>query len=351
VTARRPVLDPELIVDDPPVTVADPRRDEIPNDRRLILAAQILWAHRKLVVAVVAVASVIGVTIALSLPPVFTAQASFYPETRSSDLSSALGGGGLGSLAGAASAGGLLGGLNLGGNSTQSPTFFADLFKSQSFLDSMLVSTITVDSTGKTDNIAHLLVPKSKTEGARRWGARKRLKHLVEVEVLPSGVVQVSIEAKTAVAAAAMTNRAVDIIDELNIAYRKRQAASRREFTATFLLDVTDSLNAAENRLEGFLLANRSMGDSPVLKARYTRLSNEVERLQGLEQSLASNIENARLSESNSAPVVARVDRASVPELKSGPHRSLIAMGTVFFASLLLGWWAYARAGQPRRPA
>ena len=336
--ARRQVLDPGPVVDEPIVDdeVVERREHDVPNDERLVATAKILWTNRRPVVYVLGVASVLGVLIALLLPPVFTAQASFYPETRSPDLSSALGGG-LGSLA---SSSGLLSGLNLGGSSTQSPTFFADLFKSQSFLDSMLVSVIPVDSTGKTEDIAHLLVPKSKTDGGRRWSARKLLKHRIEVEVLPSGVVQVSVEARTAVAAAAMANRAVDIIDELNIAYRKRQSAGRRVYTQTFLVDVKDSLNAAEGRLEDFLLANRSMGESPVLRARYTRLTNEVDRLQGLEQSLASNIENARLTESNDAPVVARVDRAAIPELRTGPHRSLVASGTVFLAGLVLGWLA-----------
>jgi hypothetical protein len=140
------------------------------------------------------------------------------------------------------------------------------------------------------------------------------------------------------------------VIDNLNMYFRRDQAASRRKFTEGFLADVEARLNASEDRLQQFLLSNRSLlsmrsaAQSPALQRQDERLRSEVMRLGALKQQLESTIENARLTEFNDAPVVARVDRAPVPEKRSGPPRTLIALGSILLAATLIFWVAFIRA-------
>jgi uncharacterized protein involved in exopolysaccharide biosynthesis len=136
--------------------------------------------------------------------------------------------------------------------------------------------------------------------------------------------------------------------------FRRDQAAARRKFTETFLADVETRLSTSENQLEDFLSQNRSLismrsaSQNPALQAREERLRAEVTRLRGLKEQLESTIENARLTEFNDAPVVARVDRSPPPEKRSGPPRLLISLGSVLLAATLLFWIAYVRvARQP----
>lgn len=296
------------------------------------------------VALVVLVAAAAGTATAFLVPSNYTAAATFYPEGKSTPDLSALSGslGGLGALM--SLAGGSGGGMGSG--------FFVDLLKSQTFLDTLATSVIPIDSAGHRMTVERFVIKRAKNDGDRRWKARKALKKMIEVSTEPAGIVVVSVEAKSPVAAAAMANRAVDVIDALNLKFRRDQAAARRKFTETFLGDVQGRLSASENQLEDFLMSNRSLislrtaSQNPVLQAQQERLRAEVTRLRTLKEQLESTIENARLTEFNDAPVVARVDRSRPPEKRSGPSRPLIVLGTILLAMTALLWTAYVRVGR-----
>jgi uncharacterized protein involved in exopolysaccharide biosynthesis len=291
-----------------------------------------------------ALAAVAGTSIALLLPSTYTARASFYSEGKQAgDLSSLSALGPISALLSAA-------GGSMGGNQSG---FFVDLLKSQAFFDSLAVSPIPVSTAGKSVLVKNYVVKGAKDDADRSWKARVKLRKMIEVSAQPSGVVVVRVDAKSPVAAAAMANRAVDVIDNLNQRFRREQAGSRRKFTEGFLADVESRLEASENRLQEFLLSNRSLlsmrsaAQSPVLQRQEERLRGEVTRLAALKEQLESTIENARLTEFNDAPVVARVDRAPVPEKRSGPPRTLIALGSFALAATLMFWFAFIRARRP----
>jgi len=287
-------------------------------------------------------AAIVGTSVALLLPSKYTARASFYSEGKQSgDLSSL-----------SSSMGGLSALLSMAGGSmgSNSPAFFVDLLKSQSFFDSLGVSPIQTVPNGRLVLVKDYVIKSAKNDSIRRWKSRIKLKKMIEVSTQPSGVVVVRVDAKSPVAAAAIANRTVDLIDNLNQRFRRDQAAARRKFTEGFLADVEGRLDASEDRLQTFLLNNRSLlsmrssDQSPVLRRQEERLRAETLRLTALKEQLESTIENARLTEYNDAPMVARVDRASVPEKRSGPPRTLIALGSVLLAATLLFWLAFMRA-------
>lgn len=310
---------------------------------RVRLAVDYLRERRKLAASALLAAAIVGTAVALLLPSKYTARASFYSEGKQGgDLSSLSSLGPLSALLSAA-----------GGSLGSSPTFFVDLLKSQSFFDSLGVSPIPIAPNGRSMLVKNYIIPKAKNDSIRNWKSRIKLKKMIEVSTQPSGVVVVRVDAKSPVAAAAIANRAVDLVDNLNVRFRRDQAAARRKFTEGFLADVEGRLDASEDRLQTFLLNNRSLlslrssDQSPVLRRQEERLRAETLRLTGLKEQLESTIENARLTEYNDAPMVARVDRASVPEKRSGPPRTLIALGSILLAATLIFFFAFLRAPRP----
>ncbi|MEO6331380.1 MAG: hypothetical protein ABIV11_03045 [Gemmatimonadaceae bacterium] len=303
-----------------------------------------LRAKRLLVFLVLLVSAAAGAGVALLLPNKYIARAAFYSEGKSSTDLSMLGGslGGLGALM--ALAGGSGGGSQTG--------FFVDLLKSQAFFDSLATSVLPIGPNGSPVTVRAYVVEKAKNEAQHRWKARIALKKMIEVAREPSGIVIVGVEAKSPVAAAAIANRSVDVIDALNLRFRRDQAAARRKFTEAFRADVERRLSASEYQLQDFLSSNRSQLSmrtaslNPVLQSREDRLRAEVSRLRALKEQLESTIENARLTEFNDAPVVARIGRAPPPEKRSGPPRALITVGSAFLAATLLFWIAFLRAAR-----
>jgi uncharacterized protein involved in exopolysaccharide biosynthesis len=322
-----------------PFPVAD-RPSERPS--RIGRTLAYIKARRRVFAALLAGSAIAGAAIALLLPSKYSARASFYSEGKQAgdlaSLSSSLGP--LTALL--AVAGGSMGGSQSG--------FFVDLLKSQNFFDSLAISPIPLAPGGRPVLVREYVVKRANDDRDRTWKARLALRKMIEVSTQPSGVVVVRVDAKSPVAAAAMANRAVDVIDNLNMRFRREQAASRRKFTEGFLADVEGRLNASENRLGEFLLRNRSLlslrsaTQSPMLQRQEDRLRGEVTRLTALKEQLESTIENARLTEYNDAPVLARIDRAPVPEKRSGPPRTLIALGSVLLAATLIFWLAFIRA-------
>lgn len=327
-----------------PLPVIEPLTGDVADERRgrarVRLAVEYLRDRRRAVTLLMIAAAILGTALALALPAKYTARASFYSEGKQgADLASSLGSlGGLSAILSAA-----------GGSLGSNPAFFVDLLKSQSFLDSLAASPIPIVPNGRPVLVKNYIVKTAKNDSIRNWNARKKLKKMIEVSTQPSGVVVVRVDAKSPVAAAAMANRSVEIVDNLNVRFRRNQAAERRKFTEGFLNDVETRLEASEDRLETFLLQNRSLlslrGDqSPVLKRQEERLRAETLRLTALKEQLESTIENARLTEYNNAPMVARVDSAAPPEKRSGPPRTLIALGSILLAATLLFWVAFMRA-------
>src|SRR3984885_941611 len=77
----------------------------------------------------------------------------------------------------------------------------------------------------------------------------------------------------------------------------------------------------------------------PALALEYVRKEREVKYHEVLFTLIAKQYESARLDESKEAPLLQVVDRASVPDKKSGPQRLLLIVGGAFVGAFLgMGW-------------
>jgi tyrosine-protein kinase Etk/Wzc len=81
----------------------------------------------------------------------------------------------------------------------------------------------------------------------------------------------------------------------------------------------------------------------PQLALEYVRKEREVKYREILFGLIAKQYESARLDESREAPVLQIVDRAVVPDRKSGPQRTLILLASCLFGALAGAGWVIAK--------
>lgn len=86
-----------------------------------------------------------------------------------------------------------------------------------------------------------------------------------------------------------------------------------------------------------------STGQVPEGGLEYARKLREVKYNETLFELLSRQYEAARIDEAKSAPVIQVIDRAEPPELRSGPRRGLIVLGTGCVGFVLACTWALYR--------
>lgn len=82
----------------------------------------------------------------------------------------------------------------------------------------------------------------------------------------------------------------------------------------------------------------------PALALEYVRKQREVKYHEMLFELIARQYESARLDESREAPLLQVVDRAVIPDKKSGPPRALILFGSCLLGTFFGGSWIILRS-------
>jgi tyrosine-protein kinase Etk/Wzc len=93
----------------------------------------------------------------------------------------------------------------------------------------------------------------------------------------------------------------------------------------------------------------------PELALAYIRKQREVKYHETLFELLARQYESAKLDESREAPLLQVVDKAVVPDKKSGPHRALLSLAGVLLGTIFGALWvvlgdAFENLKQRARP-
>ena len=142
-----------------------------------------------------------------------------------------------------------------------------------------------------------------------------------------------------------------DVVQSLEIYVRtKRQsnAASQKQYLERRLVQVTDSLTAAEDKLKYFLLQNRAAGQAPDLTLDQSRLQRTIDLEQSVYVQLTAQMEQAKLDEIRDAPILNIEELAQDPIVKTGPLRARIMMA-VMTASLLFSGLFFAFEDELKR--
>jgi uncharacterized protein involved in exopolysaccharide biosynthesis len=159
--------------------------------------------------------------------------------------------------------------------------------------------------------------------------------------ISPSGQAQVEIDSIAQV-------RAQISSKEIELGALK-QAATDQNPGVVRLQTQIDGLKEQLQKLEKGSGALRSgnvlpaAANVPELALEYVRKQREVKYRELLFELIAKQYESARLDESREAPVLQVVDRAVVPDRKSGPPRTLIMLGGCLVGALVGAGWIVAK--------
>ena len=264
----------------------------------------------------IACATVAAVLLLLQRP-VYTADASFTPESPNNSAIS-------GSIAGLA---GLAGQLGLSANisASVSPDFFARLLHSRELLRSVLLTEFSdPGDTGRKRPLLDLLEVRGKTPEERLQTGARRLSNLTEANVdKATGIVTLEVEMPSADLAAAVANRMLDLLNKFNLERRQSQSHEQRRFTGDRLEAAEQELREAERAHLRFLQNNRQYIGSPMLEFQAEQLERTVRVKQEVFLTLTKAHEEARIAEVRDTPVLTVVDSAVPPALRTRPKRTL----------------------------
>jgi uncharacterized protein involved in exopolysaccharide biosynthesis len=278
-----------------------------------------------------------ALTIALAalilLPAVYRSRASFVTS----------GGGGL-KLSGGLAGAGLAGiasqfGLNTSVDPSTSPDFYAELIDSRELLTRLALSRFA-DPRSRTPNDSATLLQifEIKKDPQRAMEiAVKRLGKMLSVGFdNKTSLVTITADAKWANLSAAIANRAVALVAELNGEQRRSRAREKRSFIQERTDSAQTALDTAERQLRVFYEQNRQWNSAPTLVYEEGRLRRQVDLANELYLTVRRELETARIDEDNHVTLITVVDSAIPPRKELWPAW-LPALATACVVGVLLG--------------
>jgi uncharacterized protein involved in exopolysaccharide biosynthesis len=269
----------------------------------------------RIAVGVPLLGAVIGVVLALLIPPRYPASASFVTESDNMRLPINAG------LAGLASQ------LGVAGSKGDSPQFYADMLRNRTILLPLLERRYPPSVTGRSDSasLATLLGIKEATTPLGRDAALRVLDRRMTVNVNPrTNVVNFVVEARTPQLAVALTNDVLSALNAFNLRLRQSRAAAQRRFIEDRVEQAAQELRAAEDELRRFLTSNRLYAGSPSLQFEEARLRRSVDLRQTLYTGLRQQLDQATVDEARNTPSLTVVTEPVLITKKSFPPRRLI---------------------------
>lgn len=129
-----------------------------------------------------------------------------------------------------------------------------------------------------------------------------------------------------------VANRVVQSLDEYIRIKRRSYAKDQLLYLTIRILEVTDSLGLAEEKLKTFKEQNRVTHQSPELLLEETRLMRSVTLQQTIYIELMKQAELAKLDEIRDTPIVNLREVVEQPVLKTGPRRILTTLLILFLS-------------------
>jgi uncharacterized protein involved in exopolysaccharide biosynthesis len=288
--------------------------------------------RRPLLVAPVTVALLVGI-ISMLLPRYYVARSSFVAQevtpARGSGVSALAATFGIPQLSSL-----------IGGGTTNSPQFYADLIQSKELLHTLALSTYTLSAPKPySGNLVGYLNLRRNTENERQLATLKRLRErILSIQVdRPTGIVHVAVRTTNSELSAQVGRRLLTLLNEFNLRRRQGQVAAEREFTERRATEAGKDLFLAEDALAEFQRANRQYGQSPQLTTQFARLQRRVDMAQQLYSTLAQQFELARVESVRNTPVVTVIDAPESlvePESHRTVEKTLLAFSLTLVAVL-----------------
>ena len=293
------------------------------NSIDLFALFAVVWIKRKLIVAIVGVASVMAIGISLILQESFLATAVILPETDKSKLSSM---GGLSDLAS-------LAGVNVGSEGSL-VKLYPTILKSEAVLKNVVYKKYQTKEFSQPVDLIEYWKIEAKSEGIQYETALKSLRDILQVTMdNKTSVITMTLSMPEPQLAADILNEVTSELDKFIRNKRTTSAGEQRRFVEGRLAEVKDDLSKAENILKEFREKNRQVL-SPQLLLEQERFIRDVQINATIYIELRKQYELVKIEEVKNIPIINIMDPARAPARKDKPKRAIIVL-TVFFMSLV----------------
>ena len=297
--------------------------------------AGVISRWRIIMAGIVAVA-LLAVAALFLIPPIYTANATFVPNSSSPSLNL---GGAMSGLRGGM--GGFASQLGLGraADPSESPKFYTQLIGSRELRTRLLQTRFADPRTvapGDSVRLLDLLRIKNKDLERRQELALKALAQSMRTtHDEETNLVTLKVTTEWRHLSAAVANRTLDLLTEFNREQRSSRARSKRDFLDRRTALARSELTTAEMRHRAFSEQNRSWKSSPTLVLLEETLRREVDRAADLYLALQTQLETARIEEVNDAALITVVDSGVPPRKAAWPRHGVLTVSTVMAGTLV----------------
>jgi len=285
-----------------------PDEDEINLLDLLIVLAK----HKKRIIGVTFAAALLAVGYSLSLPNIYTSSTKILPPQQSQSSASAM----LSQLGGLAG----MAGSSLG---IKNPN---DLYVA------MLKSRSVMEKIARRFDLQKIYEQKTLTE------ILSALDGSTVISSGKDGVITVEVSDKDPQLAANMANAFIEELNKLMQTYSLTDASQKRTFFDQQLRQAKDKLTDAELVLD----------KTPNTSLKYLDAVRNLKYQEAVWEILAKQFEMAKLDEAKDFPLIQVLDKATPPEKKSKPKRSVIVMLATLVAFFLAVIWAFIKEALAR---
>ena len=283
------------------------------------------------VAAITLLSVLLSVAASFLIPPVYRANASFVANSSSE---SKLPGG----ISGTSGVGGLISQLggSLGGDPSESPNFYLQLFRSRELLTRLAQSRYSNPRTDAPNDSASLIeimrIKKNDPRLRMEIAIKKLTKAIGAGFDIKTNLVSLSVDMQWPELAASVANELVEEVSAFNRETRVSRAKSKRQFLESRHDSAQMQLRVAEERQRFFYEQNRGLITSPSLRADEARIRREVDLASDLFLNLQQQLELARLDEINDAALITVIDKAIAPRKAEWPR-----YGNLLITSTIVG--------------
>lgn len=304
----------------------------------LLDAFNVLLRNRRLIAGFVLAAMLISVVVTLLTDRTYTSGAAFVTESRA-------GGTDLASVAAQF-------GFNLRSpQGERPPQFYANLLESRTILNEVLLHEYRTSGDERPRNLLSTFELEEGDPALRQKKGLELLADAIRSDVdRETGVVRFHVTMPSAALSQAVSAQLLESIMRFNVESRQARAREERTFIESRLSSAEDDLRAAQQRLAEFLQSNRDFQGSAQKRFEYDNLNTAVMLQRQLYSSLAEALEQARIAEVQSTPLVTVVDQPytpAEPDSRGGLVRLILASMLGLFLAMVLAFWREFTDNQP----
>jgi len=330
----------------------------------IIALLKTLWMGKKLIIKTTILFFVIGCVVALLSPVVYTAQTTFVPQVSEDQMSSSKGG--LGSLAS-------LAGINLNqGSSTSdsylSPLLYSKIANSDEFSlklieeelinlngDKFSIKQYMLSDTNSSFNLIGFIkkytiglflkndneLKSKKTVNGYNFISQeefdlvKSFKEKFSIVLNEKeGYIEVIASDKDAFISTQLVKIVTKNLQSRIIELRTNKIKERLEYSKNQYEQKQIEFNILQNNVANFKDSNKNISTARFM-SELQKLESEYQLQQNILMTLASEFNNNKIKLNKDTPIFSVIDEVSVPNERSEPKRSLIALIYLFLGVVL----------------